>query len=62
MGVFIGTLFLFNIKEPKLQPEIDDEDDDEKEFNLSTAKQMFSHARNTFGYIWKHSSVLLLFA
>ncbi|MEI8009238.1 MAG: hypothetical protein WCI00_07910 [bacterium] len=53
-------MFLFKIKEPKIQQDIDDED--EEEFNLSTAKQMFSHARNTFGYIWKYSSILLLLA
>ncbi len=58
--VFVATLFLFKIKEPKIQQDIDDED--EEEFNLSTAKQMFSHARNTFGYIWKYSSILLLLA
>ncbi|MFA5748097.1 MAG: MFS transporter [Candidatus Absconditabacterales bacterium] len=60
-GVFVATLFLFKIKESKIHKEIDNEED-ESEFNFLTAKKLFSHAKNTFGYIWKNSSILLLLA
>ncbi len=57
LGVFLGTLFLLNVREPRIVSE-PDEEEDEEEFSIFSLKNIFSHAGKTFGYIWKHSFVL----
>ena len=58
--IFIATLFLFRVKESNIHNLVHEEDD--AQFNVLSIKKIFAYARDIFGYIWKHSALLLLFA
>lgn len=58
---FLATLFLIQIKEPKILRDADEVENEEWDFNYSTANKLFSHAKKSFAHIRKNKIVMFLF-